>query len=62
MSTAVLNPPAQASNQTALRPHRWTIAEYRELDKTGLFHDVKTMLIDGEVYVMPMPSPHTTYR
>ncbi len=39
------------------KPYRWTIAEYRELDKIGLFNDVKTMLLDGEIYVMPMPSP-----
>jgi Uma2 family endonuclease len=39
------------------RKHRWTIAEYRELYKTGLFNDVKTILLDGEVYVMPMPHP-----
>ena len=38
------------------KPYRWTIAEYRELDKIGLFNDVKTMLLDGEFYVMPMPS------
>ena len=56
MTTAVLTMPKAAPAQP-LQPHRWTIAEYRELDKTGLFHDVKTMLLDGEFYVMPMPSP-----
>ena len=39
------------------RPYRWTIAEYRELGKTGLFHDKKTMLIHGELYVMVFPNP-----
>jgi Uma2 family endonuclease len=39
------------------QPHRWTIAEYRELAKTGLFHDKKTMLLDGVLYVMVMPNP-----
>jgi len=38
-------------------PYRWTIREYRELGKTGWFHDKKTMLIHGEVYVMTLPSP-----
>lgn len=38
-------------------PFRWTIAEYRELGKTGLFNDVKTMLIDGEIFTMVMPNP-----
>ena len=56
MTTAVLTQPKAAPAQP-LQPHRWTIAEYRELDKTGIFHDVKTMLLDGELYVMPMPSP-----
>lgn len=58
MSTAVLNPPKPASAPSpAWKPFRWTISEYRDLDKTGLFHDVKTMLIDGEIFVMPLPSP-----
>jgi len=38
-------------------PMRFTIPQYRELNRTGLFHDVKSMLIDGELYVMPMPNP-----
>lgn len=49
MSIAVLTPPVP--------PHRWTLSAYRQLNKTGLFHDVKTMLIDGEIFVMPMPNP-----
>jgi len=36
---------------------RFTIEQYRDLNRTGLFHDVKTMLIDGELYVMGMPKP-----
>jgi Uma2 family endonuclease len=39
------------------QPHRWTIAEYRELYKTGLFYDKKTMLLRGVLYVMVMPNP-----
>lgn len=42
------------------QPIRWTIAQYRELYKTGLFNDVKTMLIHGEVYVVGMPGPRHT--
>src|SRR5436189_4009422 len=42
---------------TGPQPHRWTIAEYRELAKTGLFHNKKTMLLDGVLYVMTMPNP-----
>jgi Uma2 family endonuclease len=40
-----------------LRPFRWTIADYRKLALTGLFHDKKTMLLDGVLYVMGMPNP-----
>jgi Uma2 family endonuclease len=39
------------------QPYRWTIKEYRELYKTGLFCDKKTMLLDGVLYVMVMPNP-----
>jgi Uma2 family endonuclease len=39
------------------RPHRWTIEEYRDLYKTGLFCDCKTMLIQGEVFTTVMPNP-----
>lgn len=43
------------------QPFRWNIAQYRELYKTGLFCNMKTMLIRGEVYAMTMPlPPHDT--
>ncbi|MEO2092076.1 MAG: Uma2 family endonuclease [Gemmataceae bacterium] len=45
----VVQPPPQ--------PFRWTIKQYRELSKTGLFHDKKTMLLYGVLYVMVMPNP-----
>lgn len=61
MSTATTLPPATASaprrSAPTYQPYRWTIAEYRELGKTRLFHDMKTMLIDGEIYAMVMPAP-----
>jgi Uma2 family endonuclease len=65
MST-LLNPPPKTVTPPPMRkvaipappaPHRFTIAEYRKLDETGLYHDKKTMLIDGELYVMGMPNP-----
>ena len=58
--TAVMTPPKPLKKSAAAAPpapHRWTIPEYRELGKTGLFQDVKTMLLHGEIYIMPMPSP-----
>jgi len=39
------------------KPFRFTISQYRRLAITDLFHDLKTMLIDGELYVMPLPEP-----
>src|SRR4051812_10714454 len=47
-------PPPRASGPT---PHRWTIREYRELARTGLFNDMKTMLLHGELYTMTVPKP-----
>jgi hypothetical protein len=57
MSAATLTPPPAAGSNAGPQPHRWTVAEYRELAKTGLFHDKKTMLLDGVLYVMVMPNP-----
>lgn len=57
---AVTPPPRTAPPVAPPQPVRWSIGQYRELYKTGLFHDVKTMLIHGEVYVMPMPGPRHT--
>ena len=58
--TAVLAPkrtPVAGPTQPQPQPFRWTVEQYRDLAKTGQFHDKKTMLIDGEVYVMAMPNP-----
>lgn len=56
---ATYNPavPAIPSQAAGPQPYRWTITEYRELYKTGLFNDKKTMLLDGVLYVMVMPNP-----
>ncbi len=56
---AVFSPgtPTPALPASGPQPHRWTLDEYHELAKAGLFHDKKTMLIDGELYVMGMPNP-----
>jgi Uma2 family endonuclease len=47
-------PPPRASGP---KPHRFTISEYRKLGETGLFHDMKTMLLHGELFTMTMPNP-----
>jgi Uma2 family endonuclease len=47
-------PPPRASGP---KPHRFTISEYRKLGETGLFHDMKTMLLHGELFTMGMPKP-----
>jgi hypothetical protein len=30
-------------------PHRWTLAQYRQLAQFNLFNDQRTMLLDGEL-------------
>ncbi len=69
MTPATITPPPQpltppngthATSETQpseWKPHRWTIAAYRKLGETGLFNDMKTMLIHGEVFTMTMPNP-----
>jgi Uma2 family endonuclease len=37
--------------------HLWTVDQYRQLGKAGLFNDVKVMLLDGEIYTMVFPNP-----
>lgn len=46
---------------TGWSKYRWTIPAYRKLYETGLFNDLKTMLLDGEVYTMVMPNPPHDY-
>lgn len=38
-------------------PFRWTVDQYQQLDKTHLFDDLKTMLVDGVFYVSPPADP-----
>lgn len=39
------------------QPFRWTIEQYRELHRFEWFQNVKTVLIDGEIFTMVMPNP-----
>lgn len=65
MSTAVLNSPAAPAvtppparlPRPVPQPFRWTIEQYQALSANGFFHGLSTVLIDGEVYVMPVPDP-----
>jgi Uma2 family endonuclease len=50
-------PPTASAVQPPPQPFRWTLKQYRELGKTGLFNDKKTMLLNGVLYVMVMPAP-----
>jgi Uma2 family endonuclease len=49
---AVLIPPGIAPVR-----YRWTISAYRKLAGYDLFNGLKTMLIDGEIFSMPLPAP-----
>jgi Uma2 family endonuclease len=57
MTTATLNPPSIHAKKAGPQPYRFTIEAYRKIGVTGLFHDIKTMLIDGEILTMPLPNP-----
>jgi Uma2 family endonuclease len=49
-------PPASAPvTQFPPQPLRWTLKQYRELGP--LIGDQKTMLLDGEIFLMPPPKP-----
>ena len=39
------------------RPYRWTIRAYRKLGETGLLDCLRTVLIRGEILVVPNPNP-----
>jgi Uma2 family endonuclease len=57
MTSTILDSPLTTVNQSGPKPYRFTIEAYRKLGATGLFHDMKTMLIDGEVLTMTLPNP-----
>jgi Uma2 family endonuclease len=62
--SAVLTPPQPATTPPPAgglpagpRPYRWTIDGYKRLYQAGLLDGLNTILMHGEVYVMPQPSP-----
>jgi len=42
---------------TGLTPFRWTVADYRELGQLEVFRNMRTFLLDGEIYVVAQPKP-----
>ena len=67
--SAVLTPPQPAGTTTpppagtlpvGPQPYRWTIAEYQKLGKHGFLDGVNTVLVYGEILVMPSPGPRHT--
>jgi Uma2 family endonuclease len=57
MATTMLTIPSVSVKHDEPKPYRFTIEAYRKLALTGLFNDMKTMLIDGEVLTMTLPNP-----
>lgn len=57
---AVTPPPAPVV-QLPPQPFRWTQEQYKELGRLEVFQRTKTMLIDGEIYLMPPPKPPHDY-
>ena len=57
---ATVTPPPAGTLPVGPQPYRWTIAEYQRLARHGFFDGQYTILIHGEVYLMPSPGPlHT---
>ena len=59
--SAITMPPLPAVQPrpaaSALAPHRWTLDEYRDLERAGFFNGLRTLLIDGVILTMPNPDP-----
>jgi Uma2 family endonuclease len=54
-------PHTKPTAPTSWKPKRWTLTEYHKLGATGIFGDLKVMLIHGEIFVMAPPAPpHNT--
>lgn len=49
--------PPPPAVQLPPQPYRWTLKQYRELNKIGFFDDKRTVLLNGVICVMPNPDP-----
>lgn len=59
--TALLEDAPPTTRKTAPSPYLWTLAKFHRLAESGLFHDRKVMMIDGEILEMPVDNPpHVT--
>jgi Uma2 family endonuclease len=51
--------PQVGEQEEALRPRRWTRAEYYRLGEAGFFEDERVELLDGEIWTLPpQKTPH----
>lgn len=55
MSVLTLPPPTVIAPSAPPAPKRWTVAEFHQLWEDGWFEGTKPMLLDGEIYLMPIP-------
>lgn len=51
------SPLARTRLNTGPTIYRWSIDAYRQLGRTGLFADMRTLLVDGEILAMSLPDP-----
>jgi Uma2 family endonuclease len=54
---AAVTPPPAGTLPAGPQPVRWTIAQYQRLASAGLLDGLRTMLIHGQILVMPTPDP-----
>jgi Uma2 family endonuclease len=51
------SPLARTRLQPGPTAYRWSIDAYRQLGRSGLFVDMRTLLVDGEILAMSLPDP-----
>ena len=57
MSPAAISSQPAPAVPVGPQPYRWTCDEYRALRPAGRFTDRRVMLIDGVIFVTPLPDP-----
>ena len=51
------SPLARTRLQSGTTKYRWSIDAYRQLGRCGVFADMRTLLVDGEILAMSLPDP-----